>query len=180
MSTCPCPLSTFYPVPSTRWFAIWFFDWFSNMLQSATAVFISAMPMSFRVRSLFSSCFNVLHYILVNVSPDLSRLEAIFCFGRIWTDCSLQSYPLESFTVSWWSKIKKERSKKELKQRSKNETKWQKEQPLQLAGFGSGRQCLPIFSLDWKISHPAHFYWAVLGMGTKKSYWALGGKWEKF
>ena len=109
------------------------------MLQSATAVFISAMPMSFRVRSLFSSCFNVLHYILVNVSPDLSRLEAIFCFGRIWTDCSLQSYPLESFTVSWWSKIKKERSKKELKQRSKNETKWQKEQPLQLAGFGSGR-----------------------------------------
>ena len=109
------------------------------MLQSATAVFISAMPMSFRVRSLFSSCFNVLHYILVNVSPDLSRLEAIFCFGRIWTDCSLQSYPLESFTVSWWSKIKKERSKKGLKQRSKNETKWQKEQPLQLAGFGSGR-----------------------------------------
>ena len=36
-------------------------------------------------------------------------------------------------------KYKKERSKKELKQRSKNETKWQKEQPLQLAGFGSGR-----------------------------------------
>ena len=109
------------------------------MLQSATAVFISAMSMSFRVRSLFSSCFNVLHDILVNVSPDLSRLEAIFCFGRIWTDCSLQSYPLESFTVSWWSKIKKERSKKELKQKSKNETKWRKEQPLQLAGLGSGR-----------------------------------------
>ena len=28
---------------------------------------------------------------------------------------------------------------KELNQRSKNETKWQKEQPLQLAGFGSGK-----------------------------------------
>ena len=46
--------------------------------------------------------------------------------------------------------------------------------------FEIPKQCLPIFSLDWKISHPAHFYWAVLGMGTKKSHWALGGKWEIF
>ena len=37
-------------------------------------------------------------------------------------------------------------------------------------------QCLPIFSLDWKVSHPAHFYWAVLGMGTKKSHWGENGK----
>ena len=112
-----------------------FSDWFSNMLQSATAVFISALPWSFRVCSLFSSCFHVLHYILVKLSPDLSRREAIFCFGRIWTDCSL--IPLNR--LPFHDDQKKERSKKELKQRSKNETKWQNEQPLQLAGFDSGR-----------------------------------------
>ena len=97
------------------------------------------MLMSFRVRSLFSSCFNVLHHILVDISPDFSRLEPIFCFRQVLTYCSMQSYPLESFRVSWWSKTKKEKSKNELKQRSKSETKWQKEQSLQLAGFGSGR-----------------------------------------
>ena len=112
----------------------------SNTLQSATAVFISAMPMSFRVRSLFSSCFNVLHYILVNVSPDLSRLEAIFCFGRIWMNCSLIHLNRLQFHDNQNKKGKKQK-RTETKKQKRNEMA--KRTAVAVGWLWQWQECMP-------------------------------------